>query len=167
MKFQKILLILTLTFLLQGCKQDWLARIGLSCYMEGKLCVDSFEYSHSVAQWLVLTSNKKEYRIETTPKYEDFLLDCKVIDNENTACVMQQSMIPIEKWIQQCEGKMDILKLPKSQWILKYYLITYNSQSDPPYSVSEMNKQKLSEMSLDKWADKQLINEKQEVFCGG
>ncbi|OUY08289.1 hypothetical protein [Acinetobacter populi] len=164
---KKYLFLLLLPFILIACKNDWKAKLGWGCFMEGKLCYKSLSYSNSIEQWLVLNSKNKEYIIQIKDNRYNTVLSCEAIDNETTVCSTQQLIIPLDQYNKQCEGRMDFMKYPKDYWKLKYYMINYKKELKPPYIVNEISQNKLISLGLNTWMKKQSINVKHELICGG
>ncbi|WP_121974674.1 hypothetical protein [Acinetobacter stercoris] len=75
-------------------------------------------------------------------------------------------IIPIKDHKKRCVDKIDIVKYLKDKWILKYYLIIYKKNLNPPYMLQEMDNRALTEIKLEGWQKKQAINYEQELLCG-
>lgn len=147
---------------LTACDNDFLAKIGLGCFMEGKLCYESFNYSNTIQKSLVLTLAKdREYRIdEPFNKKDGTWINCTAINAKLTVCSMQVLKLPID-----CGGRADIVRFDLQKWDLKFYGIELKENRTPPYIVNELSSNQLERLNLSKWAGKQGINPRQEVLC--
>nr|WP_174506053.1 hypothetical protein [Acinetobacter sp. Marseille-Q1620] len=156
---------LFLPFILSACDTDWKADLGIGCYMNGKLCFNSINYSNSSERSLVLISDNIDYTIQDKNYWTNWLT-CKAINSERTICSAQQLIIPIKDHKKRCVDKIDIVKYPKDKWVLKYYLIIYKKNLNPPYMLQEMDNRALMAIKLEGWQKKQAINYEQELLCG-
>ena len=161
---KKFYLYLFLCIILCSCESDWKAKIGIGCFMDGKLCFEYFDYSNSYEKSLILISNDIKYRIEVGGNWFNWL-DCQAINTKRTICSLQQLNISMDKLRDDCKGKLDIMKYPKDSWGLKYYSIDFESNSNPPYSINEINKKYIERIGLSNWVKTQSINDRQEILC--
>ncbi|ENW96123.1 hypothetical protein [Acinetobacter sp. NIPH 298] len=161
---KKFYLYLFLCVTLCSCESDWKAKIGIGCFMDGKLCFEYFDYSNSYEKYLILISNDIKYRVEVGGNWSNWL-DCQAIDTKRTICSLQQLNISMDKLRDDCKGKLDIKKYPKDYWVLRYYSIDYHIDNKPPYSINEINEQYVERIGLRKWMNTQSINDKQEILC--
>ena len=155
---------LFLSIILCSCESDWKAKIGISCFMDGKLCFGYFDYSNSYEKSLILISDNIQYRIEARGNWSTWL-DCRAINTRRTICSLQQLNISIDKLRDDCKGKLDVMKYPKDYWVLRYYSIDFKSNSRPPYLINEINKKYLDHIGLGDWVNAQSINGRQEILC--
>lgn len=100
---KKISIYLFLLITLCSCESDWKAKIGLGCFMEGKLCFDYFDYSNSYEKYLVLTLDNIKFRIEASDNWSNWL-DCYAINSKKTICSLQQLTFPMNKLKNNCKG---------------------------------------------------------------
>lgn len=161
---KKVYLYLFLATILCSCESDWKAKVGIDCFMSGKLCFEYFDYSNSYEKYLILISNGIKYRVEVGGNWSNWL-DCQSISNKRTICSLQQLNISMNELKDDCKGELDIMKYPKDHWILRYYLIDLKSNSSPPYSINAINRQYVEHVGLKKWVNKQSINYRQEILC--
>ncbi|RYY80363.1 MAG: hypothetical protein EOO69_02925 [Moraxellaceae bacterium] len=147
---------------LVGCSNDWLAKLGLGCFMEGKLCYDYFEYSNSVQKSLVLTLPKNiKYKIEEPfGKKDGTWIDCIAVKSDHTVCSLQ-----VLKTSLKCADANDIVTYEANKWQLQFYEITLKENSIPPYIVNKIDNSRLNQLDILSWAKQQKINAKQEVLC--